>query len=100
MKYVVRKSVVQVVGKIWMPNNVPVAQDFELSDYDVNNARDDEGKITRESVQRWLDTHAGDFSSITDFSASIEDGDATIDIPWESEESEMAYGECMFGDGD
>lgn len=100
MKYVVRKSVVQVVGKIWMPNSVPVAQDFELSDHDVNNARDDEGKVTRESVQRWLDTHAGDFSSITDFCASIEDGDATIDIPWESEESEMTYGECMFGDGD
>jgi hypothetical protein len=72
VRYTVRKSVVRVIGQIWMPSTT-AAQTYELSDYDVDNARDDEGKITRESVQRWLDTHAGDFASVTDFEASIED---------------------------
>jgi len=90
MKYMVRKSVVRVVGKIWMPA-VTCAQDITMSDYDVENARNEDGKITRESVERWLGAHAGDFQSIDDFSASIEDGDDTIDITWSTEEGEIAY---------
>jgi hypothetical protein len=99
MRYTVRKSVVRVLGKLWMPN-ATAAQTYELSTYDVENARDDEGKITRESVQGWLDTHAGDFSSITDFEASVEDGDDTVDIPWADEANEVEFNGCMFGDED
>jgi hypothetical protein len=59
--------------------------------YDVENCRDNSGKITRESVKAWLDKHAGDFQCVEDFHASIEDGDKTIDIPWATEAGELVY---------
>jgi hypothetical protein len=93
VKYTVRKSVIRVIGQIWMPATT-AATTYELDSYAVGNARDDEGRITRESVQRWLDTHAGDFQSVTDFEASIEDGDTTVDIPWADEDSELTFGDC------
>lgn len=90
MKYTVRKSIVRVVGRIWMPA-VIASNVITMSAYDIDNARDEDGKITRESVEDWLGSHAGDFQSIIDFEASIEDGDLTIDIPFASEDGEMAY---------
>lgn len=87
MKYTVRRSVIDVVGKIWMPAT-KAGTELTLSPYDVENCRDNTGKITRESVQAWLDTHAGDFQCVEDFHASIEDGDETIDIPWETKEGD------------
>jgi hypothetical protein len=94
MRYTVRRSVIWVLGVIWMPM-VPASQVIELRDYDIGNMRDDDGKITRESVDRWLAMNAGDFSSITDFRASIEDGDQTIDIEWASEDSDLAYSDTL-----
>ena len=94
MRYTVRKSVVYVVGKIWMPA-ITAGQEIVLRDYDVENCRDDNGQITRESVSEWLGGNTGDFQSIEDFSASIEDGDQTVDIPWATEEGEMAYSDCF-----
>lgn len=94
MKYMVRKSIVEVVGVIWMPACV-CAQRIVLREYDIENMRDDDGKVTRESVELWLATHAGDFQSITDFHASIEDGEETIEIPWGSEEGEFQYCDCQ-----
>jgi len=84
-----------ILGTAWMPM-VPCAMDMELSHYDVENARDDDGKITRESVEAWLSTHAGDFSNITDFYASIEDGSDTVEIAWNSEENQLTYLGCMY----
>jgi hypothetical protein len=55
-----------------------------------------ERPITRDVVADWLGTHSGDFASITDFWASIEDGENTIEIPWEHEESQFTYSDCMF----
>lgn len=98
MRCVVRKSLVHVVGGIWMPYGAMCAMDYELSANDVENCRDDDGKITRESVEDWLSTHSGDFSSVVDFCASIEDGDATVDIPWATEEGEIAYLEATCHD--
>lgn len=100
MKYLVRKSVVHVVGQIWMPG-ITAGQTYDLDSYALGNARDDEGKLTRESVQRWLDTHAGDFSSVTDFWASLEDDNGeTVEIPWQDEESEVTFNGCMFPEDD
>jgi hypothetical protein len=93
MRYTVRKSVIFVVGKIWMPA-VTCGQEIVLHNSDVENCKDDDGKITRDSVECWLGTHTGDFQSIQDFSASIELGDDTIDIPWATEEGEVAYYEA------
>jgi len=90
MKYLVRKSIVKVVGKIWMPN-VTRAQVIEMCDYDLQNATDENGNITRESLGDWLDCNAGDFASILDFSASLEVGGDTVDIGWATEEGECAY---------
>lgn len=100
MRYVVTRNVVQVIGTIWMPMGPTFAQDYDLSSYDLENARDGDGNLTRESVQGWLDTHAGDFSHVADFSADLEDGSTHVEIPWSSEDSGMAYWECMDpGDG-
>lgn len=95
MKYTVRKSIVRIIGTIWMPATT-CAQEQTLSSYDVENCRDDAGQITRESVEQWLTTHSGDFQSVQDFSASIEDGETTVDIPWGKEESEFTFSDCMF----
>lgn len=97
MKYTVRRSIVDVLGYIWMPN-VPAAMTLTLSDYDVGNAKDEEGKITRDSVHDWLNRNAGDFSVITDFSASLEDGDETVNIGWESVEAEQDFASLVLGD--
>jgi len=90
-----RTSLIDVLGVIWMPP-VPAASQLTLTNHDVDTIRmHGEGRITRESVQSWLDTHAADFQSITDFCASIESGNDTIDIPWDSEDNEMTYGDLM-----
>lgn len=90
MKYTVRKSYVDILGYIWMPR-VVCSLRVNLSLYDIENMRDDDGPITRESLEQWLTMHSGDFSEVIDFSASIEDGNDTLDFPWSSEENEMRY---------
>jgi hypothetical protein len=83
----VRAAYVQVLGKIWMPMTT-AAYEYKLSDYDLENI----GDFTRENIDDWLGTHAGDFSSIKDFHAVC--GEA--EIPWTSEENEMEYQDCMY----
>ena len=102
MRYTVRKSVIDVVGRIWMPAIVASSR-IVLTSHDIENMRDDEdddAQITRESVEMWLSTHAGDFQEIIDFSASIEDGDKTIDIPFATEDGESAYLDTLSSDED
>ena len=95
MRYTMRKSIIEVVGRIWMPAII-ISHRYTLTDYDVNNAKDDDGNLTRESVERWLCFHSGDFQSVVDFHASLEDGDKTIDFPWQNEDSECTYCDSMF----
>jgi len=95
MRYMVITSRISVIGRIWMPG-ITAAMDYTPEAYDVENMRDDDGNITRESVQGWLDTHAGDFAEITDFSANIADGDSDVILEWSDEESELTYSDCMF----
>jgi len=100
MKRLVCFSYVDVIGEIWLPGIGPCAQRISLRPYDIENIRDGGGKITRESIEQWLRTHAGDFRSITDFSASIEDGEDTLDFAWANEESECVHSDCMYPDRD
>jgi hypothetical protein len=93
MRYTVTSSIVRVVGRIWMPS-VVCAMDYTLSGYDIENARDEDGNITRDSVQGWLDKNAGDFAEIIDFEGDIEDGEVHVDIPWETEDGQFAYLDC------
>jgi hypothetical protein len=90
MRYIVRKSYVIILGYIWMPH-VLCSLRVDLSSYDLENMRDEDGHITRESIEQWLTAHSGDFSEVVDFSASIEDGDHTLDFPWSSEETQCQY---------
>lgn len=92
MRYLTVVSRVDVIGHIWMPNIV-CAMSYDVRSEDVT---DDDGNVTRESVEDWLSSHAGDFQSVDDFRADIALGDADVIIPWNDEESEMTFAECMF----
>lgn len=91
MRYMVRKSIVDVVGKIWQPYGAVCSLRKELTDDDLANARDSAGKLTRASVDRWVRLNSGDFSEIIDWRASLEDGDQTVDLPWATEDGEEMY---------
>jgi hypothetical protein len=95
MRYAVRKSIIHVIGRIWMPA-ATAAMTYTLRSYDIENMRDEDGSITRESVDNWLAMNAGDFQGVTDFYASIEDGNKSIDLPWADEDSELTFNDCMF----
>jgi hypothetical protein len=84
---------VDVIGEIWWPMGGTFAYSYSLDAYDVENMRADDGKIARREIQAWLDTHAGDFSSIADFSATI-DG---ASYGWADADSELTFGDCMYG---
>jgi hypothetical protein len=99
MRYMVRTSYVDVIGPIWMPSTT-AAMRYTVDGYDIENMRDEDGNITRDSVEQWLACNSGDFQNVTDFSASIEDGDTTVDIPWKDEDSELTYNDCMFPEED
>lgn len=89
MRYIVRSSYVDVLGYIWM--RALCSLRINVSSYDLEHMRDDDGAITRESIEQWLTSHSGDFSEVVDFHASIEDGNESLDFPWSSEENEFAY---------
>jgi hypothetical protein len=121
MKFQVERNWVDVVGKIWMPN-ATWAQRIDLDSYAIENmledldecescgayhraefggdCRDDSERFTeprvatRGSVERWLATNAGDFSSIQDFHAVV----GEVEIEWETEEGEMAFNDRMYAE--
>jgi len=92
-RYLVRTSYIDILGGIWWPYGAVCSLRKTLSQYDIDNMRNRQGRITRKSVERWVCLNSGDFSSIVDFSASIEDDttNQTIDLPWTSEETEAQY---------
>lgn len=92
MRYTVRKLIIHVIGNIWQPGVGVCAMPFTLSDYDLRNI----GEPTRDNVEDWLTSHAGDFSRVLDFYASLEVGNETVEIPWHDEESECTFGDCMY----
>lgn len=90
MRYTVRKSYIDVVGYIWMPNVVASLR-ITLTAYDLDNMRPEDGPITRDDVDQWLASHAGDFREVIDFYATIEDGDQSLEFDWATEDGETAY---------
>jgi len=94
MKYMVTTSYIDVIGLIWMPA-VQCSMRYTLTDYDIDICKDDEGKVTRESVDLWLSTHSGDFQGIDDWTASLEVDGETVDFEWKDEESECTYIDTM-----
>ena len=91
MRYMVERNFVQVVGHIWQPNLGVCAMTYTLEAHDVSNL----GDFTRENVEQWLASHAGDFSEVVDFAATV--GDEWIE--WDSEDNEGVFNDCMFQSG-
>lgn len=96
MKHVQIISFIQIVGKLWMGGVAATQQ--TLSKYDVENMTDENGNITRESVDEWLNSHSGDFSIVIDFRADLETGEKNVIVEWENEENELIYRTYMFGE--
>ena len=81
---------INVVGHIWIPA-IEAAQTIELRDYDIENMQDENGNVTRESVEHWLCLNTGDFQSIINFEAYIKE----IEISFSDEENEILFLECI-----
>jgi hypothetical protein len=100
------RASVGVVGSIWQPGIGPCATVYELSAHDVQvicdrqdlppfQMPDDatlEREFTRDNVQDWLDSHAGDFQSIDDFDAQC----GPVTIEWAKEDSGYIFLDCMY----
>ena len=97
-RYLVRHSYVDIIGGIWWPFGAMCAMRKDLSPYDIANikAYDEDNKITRDGLDLWLTSNSGDFSSLKDFRASVEDGNDTVDIPFADMASEDTYTDCMY----
>jgi|ERR1700733_15561695 len=108
-KILVRRSYVDMIGLIWMPP-VMCSMRKELDSHDIESIRGYSEvvsetpvqlwgphiqRITREGLEHWLLLNSGDFQSVTDFSASIEDGYFTTEFPWENEESGLIFSDCQ-----
>lgn len=92
---------IQLLGKGWYGQIV--AMDYTVPEADLLRYR----KVDRESLLDWLGTHAGNFSQVIDFSATIhvpqtECGNCghprehIIPVFWDSDENENTYMDCMF----
>jgi hypothetical protein len=92
MKYTVEISKIYVVGRLWMGGRATMP--YRLTQYDVQDIAA-LGGINRNTVQVWLDVHAGDFQCVDDFYADLEYQGETVILDWENEESEMFYNDCM-----
>ena len=92
--YIIHKSEVDVVGTLWMGGTG--ATTYNLDSYDVENAKDEVGNLTQESVERWVMLHSGDFQGVKDFRASLWDGKRDHDFPFKDEENELTFNDCMY----
>lgn len=94
MRYLVIRSIVQIVGKTWM-SNAKSTIEFKLHACDLKGMKDENGEWTRESCERYLRLHKfGDFREVLDFRVEIEDGDRTIPFDWSDPESADTFLEC------
>lgn len=93
MKFTVERNWIEVVGHIWMPP-VRASYVYNLQRHDVEGIQalaEENGHdvVTREDVDEWLSTNAGDFQEIIDFNAVI----GEVEIPWNDPENEMFFNE-------
>lgn len=90
--YTITVRRIDVIGRVWMPCGT-CALSYNLMLKDANKIRAwGNGQLTREGVQRWLDANAGDFQSIEDFRADIDD----FLSDWSDPESEYKFLDCMY----
>ena len=90
MRYTVESNFVDVLGHIWQPGVGLCHYRYNLTPSDVEQI----GEFTRENVRTWLNSHAGDFSEIVDFQATIgEDW-----IHFEQSKNESLFVELVSGE--
>lgn len=96
MKITKAISYVKVIGRTWegytAAMQYPINPATELK-YPNGKAVDNNihsGDLEN-ILRKWINGHTGDFETITDFSASLEVGENTVDIPWENDNSEEQY---------
>lgn len=107
---------IQIIGHIWMPNTTAAME------YTAPLKRGNEDTFAkdlhwpadedfRESVEQWLATNSGDFQSVDDFAAWVslptEPCECckrmqfrTVETPWQDEESELTFNDCIYGSED
>jgi hypothetical protein len=95
---IVHESYIEVLGTIWLPYGAHATYVYRLSNYDIDNI----GEITRENVEQWLNTHAGDFERVIDFRADIYDYriNEDIEVGWADPEYELEYSDITYGPGE
>ena len=87
MQFTVERNWIDVLGTIWLPA-ITCGQQINLTAYDMDNI----GEPSRDNVEQWLGTHAGDFQSIEDFHAVL----GETEIPWNDEDHECQFNDCMY----
>jgi hypothetical protein len=92
MKTLVLSSFINILGEAWMGESVAYIK--TLKNKDIIALLDDNNIITRESVQKWINSNTGDFSFIKDFYADIEHPNGeTIIINWNYEMNRYNFNE-------
>jgi hypothetical protein len=86
MKFTIERAWVDAVGRGWYGQEI--AYTYNLTKYDLDSI----GEETRENVELWLSTNAGDFQSISDFHAVLRNSE----IPWNSEEKECSFNDLVY----
>lgn len=81
---------ISLLGKGWY--NQTISMTIDVTKHDLENIE----SFDRESVQDWIDSHSGDFQSITDFCFYL--GEEIM--PWANEDNEATFNDCMYGGED
>ena len=89
--YIVHENYVQVIGKTWA--GYEGLYQYPITAQDIETMAGATQSIKRADVAKWLKTHAGDFQSITDFHAMIDNapGGSSVEFPWWNKENEELY---------
>ena len=91
--YTVEVNEIQVLGTLWIGGTAAIT--YKLRSYDIKNMTNyPDAGLTRDNVEGWLDSHAGDFQGIIDFRADI----GPWESDWEKEDSEILWHDCMYGE--
>lgn len=82
---------VNVIGHIWQPGFDHCAYTYTMTERDAW----DYG-VDRDGIRDWLDSHAGDFQSLTDFRAfsRTEAPWLSVNLDWTDELSDCIWSDC------
>ena len=87
MQYLATRNYVQVLGSGWCGQEA--AMEIDLSPCDLETI----GPLSRANVARWLESRAGGFASIADFSLDVDNGYV---LDWEDMENAFLFADIMF----